>query len=352
MKNRRLVSLVALVAALIVALGFALSGCGGGEKKASDAAKPAAKKKAAPPVWPLTGVSDPARGAEKRCAVTVKIDNTTESLPKYGVEQADVVYEEVTEGGITRLAAIFHSQAPARVGSVRSVRKTDQSLVAPIGGVFAYSGGAPYAIESINTAPVVQLDENRAGDLMYRDDREAPYDLNAKVDQMYTRCADQKTPKALFAYRGKDDKAVGEPVTKMRVGFASPFAVTWTWDPQSGTWTRYLYDSAETESGAPLAPKNVVVMTVNYVGGDPRYYNIGAEAELVGEGDVQVYTDGKVIKGRWKRPDNSNPAQLFDTAGKEIKLTPGQTWVELPEPTHPIEITSPPTTAAPTTVPS
>ena len=79
------------------------------------------------------------------------------------------MYEEVVEGGITRLAAIFNSHAPDRVGPVRSVRKTDQSIVWPIGGIFAYSGGAPYAIDSINTAPVVQLDETRAGPLMFRD---------------------------------------------------------------------------------------------------------------------------------------------------------------------------------------
>ena len=78
-------------------------------------------------------------------------------------------------GGITRLAAIFNSQTPDRVGPVRSVRKTDQSLVWPIGGIFAYSGGAPYAIASINTAPVVRLDETRAGPLMFRDhSRNAP----------------------------------------------------------------------------------------------------------------------------------------------------------------------------------
>ena len=76
-----------------------------------------------------------------------------------------MVYEEVVEGGYTRLAAIFNSHDPDRVGPVRSVRKTDQSIVWPIGGIFAYSGGAQYAIDSINTAPVTQLDETRAGDI-------------------------------------------------------------------------------------------------------------------------------------------------------------------------------------------
>ncbi len=85
-----------------------------------------------------------------------------EGHPKYGVDQADVVYEEVVEGGITRLAAIFNSQAPDRVGPVRSVRKTDQSLVWPIGGVFAYSGGAPVRD---------RVDQHRAGRAARRDPR-------------------------------------------------------------------------------------------------------------------------------------------------------------------------------------
>ena len=72
--------------------------------------------KPAPPIAPLTGVADPGGASLKRCAVTVKIDNTLAGHPKYGVEPADVVYEEVVEGGITRLAAIFNSHAPDRVG--------------------------------------------------------------------------------------------------------------------------------------------------------------------------------------------------------------------------------------------
>ena len=155
--------------AIVLALAgvVALAACGGGGKHNAGSTTTTTAK--APAVAPLTGLPD-TTGARGRCAITVKIDNTPWSQPKYGVEQADVVYEEVVEANYTRLAAIFNSHTPDRVGSVRSVRKTDQSLVWPIGGVFVYSGGAPYAVESINTAPVVQLDETRAGSLMFRDD--------------------------------------------------------------------------------------------------------------------------------------------------------------------------------------
>ncbi|HYL52607.1 MAG TPA: DUF3048 domain-containing protein [Acidimicrobiia bacterium] len=340
MRRDRLFLAVALVVA-VAALAFV--SCGGGGGKAKKSTPTTLKKAAAPLIWPLTGVADPLDQAKTRCAVTVKIDNTSNSLPKYGVEQADVVYEEVVEGGLTRLAAIFHSQAPTKVGSVRSVRKTDQSLVTPIGGVFAYSGGAPYAIDSINTAPVVRLDENHAGPAMFRDHtRNAPFNLYAHVDQMYARCGEPKPPPPLFAYRSAKSPVAGGAVSSVRVGFLAGLAVDWTWDAASGTWQRAVFSRHETESGIPLAPKNVVVMTVSYVGGDPRDGNIGAEATLLGSGKLQVFTAGKVITGTWTRPDRAKPAKLLDATGAEIKLAPGQTWVELPDASYPVTVTAPP----------
>ena len=100
----------------------------------------------------------------------MKIENIAASRPQTGVDHTDVVYEEVVECDITRLAGVFQSQMPAVVGPIRSVRKTDTILTQPLQGIFAYSGGAPYAIESIETAPVVRLDETTAGEAMFRMD--------------------------------------------------------------------------------------------------------------------------------------------------------------------------------------
>jgi hypothetical protein len=323
-----------MVVALVAAV--ALAACGGGKHKAKSPANVQQARKAAP-VAPLTGLAD-TTGARQRCAITVKIDNTEAGHPKYGVEQADVVYEEVVEGGYTRLAAIFNSHTPDRVGPVRSVRKTDQSLVWPLGGVFVYSGGAPYAIASINTAPVVQLDETRAGPLMFRDDsRQAPVNLYAHVNLVYGKCGPHIPPPSLFTYRPPHTPVGGVAATSVQVGFQGnpSFAVTWTWDPATGTWKRAIFGSPEiTASGVQLAPKNVVVMFVPYVGGDPRDGNIGAEAQLIGQGRALVFTGGHEITGTWSRPDKNRPAQLLNAAGHAIALTPGQTWVELPDTTY------------------
>jgi Protein of unknown function (DUF3048) N-terminal domain/Protein of unknown function (DUF3048) C-terminal domain len=323
-----------LVVAVAVVATCGLAACGGGKKaNGTKGGSTTTAKPKSPPIAPLTGLPDPGAASSKRCAITVKIDNTQAGHPKYGVEQADVVYEEVVEGGYTRLAAIFNSQTPDRVGPVRSVRKTDQSLVWPIRGIFAYSGGAPYAIASINTAPVVQLDETRAGSLMFRDhSRAAPWNLYARVAFMYSKCGPKVPPPPLFTYRARGAAVGGVPATSVHVGFLAGFDVTWTWDAPSGTWKRSIFGSPEiTAAGTQFAPKNVVVMFVSYVGGDPNAGGEGAEAQIVGHGNALVFTAGKEIKGTWSRPTKDAPAQLFDAAGRVIRLTPGQTWVELPD---------------------
>jgi Protein of unknown function (DUF3048) N-terminal domain/Protein of unknown function (DUF3048) C-terminal domain len=333
---------------LLVGLVVLVAACGGGHKHVAPTTVTQTTVKVRTvvarrtlPVAPLTGLADPLAMGEHRCAVTVKIDNTPYAHPHYGLEQADVIYEEVVEGGITRLAAIFNSQAPDRVGPVRSVRRTDQSLVWPLRGIFAYSGGAPYAIQSIDTAPVTQLDETRAGSTMFRDytrrpPYDAPHNLYAHVDQMYKRCTDPAPP-PLFTYRAAHSRVAGAPVTSIRVGFDQGYAVTWIWDPPTGTWKRSIFGTPEiAASGIQLSTTNVVVMFAQYAGGVGVE---GAEATLIGYGTASVFTAGKVIKGTWIRPDKTKPAQLLDVAHHPIRLTPGPTWVELPDVSYTVTTT-------------
>ena len=127
------------------------------------------------------------------------------SGPRSGLEQADVVYEEVTEGGITRFAAIFQSQVPAEVGPIRSVRSIDPDLVTPIGGIFAYSGGAQPNVEKIQQAPVNSVDESQAGDAMFRVDSQGraaqPF---GRGQALFDKGGQPVPPPALFEYRDEE----------------------------------------------------------------------------------------------------------------------------------------------------
>ncbi len=288
-------------------------------------------------VAPLTGSPYPARLLKNRSALTIKIDNTPEAMPQYGIEDADVVYEEVVEGGITRLAAIFNSRLPTVVGPVRSVRRTDREIVFPIGGIFACSGGAEYALKSIATAPVKFYDEANSGSTMFRNpSRFAPHNLFANAALLMAKDGLPRPPKALFTY-SSSETAPGPKVKSFVVGFEAGYAVSYAWYGKTRSWNRSIFGAPDvTANGVLIAPKNVIVMFVNYVGGVGV---IDSYAQLVGSGPVDVFTDGTLQRGTWSRPNLSHRDVYKDAAGKVITLTPGQTWVELLSSTEQVTIT-------------
>ena len=282
------------------------------------------------PIAPLTGLPDPTGAGLKRSALTVKIENTPEALPQWGVEDADAVYEEIVNGGITRLAAIFNSRAPIKVGPVRSVRPTDTQVVWPIGGIFAYSGGAPYAIASIATVPGLKLvDESSAGTAMFRDlSLLSPHNLFGVAPALFAFGGTPTPPKPLFTYRPAAQKATGRKINTFIVHFPSIYSVTWTWDTTTSSWDRTLFGKPDvTGTGVLESPKNVIVMYVDYVNGVGAFTSY---ANLQGTGTADVFTHGREVTGTWSRGSSKADPLTYQTAsGQVIGMTPGQTWVEL-----------------------
>jgi hypothetical protein len=303
------------------------------------AVPPTTGKKPSPSVAPLTGLPYPKHLLKNRSALTIKIDNTPEAHPQFGISEADVVYEEIVEGGITRLAAIFYSHLPSIVGPVRSVRRTDREIVFPIGGIFAFSGGAEYAVKSIETAPVKLYDQFNAGDTMYRDPtRPPPHNLLANAILLMKKDGLPRPPPPLFTYLSAGKTFQGPPVKAFTVGFESGYAATYAWDSATRSWDRSIFGAPDvTAEGVRVSPKNVIVMTVNYVGGVGV---IDSFAELLGTGPVEVFSQGRVERGTWSRANLRHPAIYKNAQGKIINLTPGQTWVELMSTGESVAVTS------------
>jgi Protein of unknown function (DUF3048) N-terminal domain/Protein of unknown function (DUF3048) C-terminal domain len=321
--------------AFLAACALALAACGGGGGASASTKKAgAATTTTTPPiVAPLTGVLDPTGVSQTRPALTVKIDNTKNGLPQFGVDQADVVYEEIVESGITRLALMFQSHAPDKIGPIRSVRNTDQAIVFPVGGIFVYSGGAPVSVRSISEAPVNRVDERSAGDAMFRDrSRRAPFNLYGIAAKLYAKGGKPVPPPPIFKYRTAGAAVAGTPATTFDVGFMQGYDVDWTWDAATGSYKRALFQQpAITGTGVQIAPQNVIVQFVDYVGGSGRggAGAEGSEAEMVGTGPAWVFTGGQLVKGTWQRAKKEAPTRFVDASGADIRLAPGQTFVEL-----------------------
>jgi hypothetical protein len=284
-------------------------------------------------VAPLTGVSVAADSpALHRPAIFVKIENAPAARPQSGLDKADVVYEAVAEGGITRFAAIFQSQDPGRVGPVRSVRPQDADLAAPLHGLAAFSGGLSAFVAPLNEV-AQNLSADRIGEgppYLRISDRRAPHNLYLDVAGLWPKAdADHKDPPPpLFSYGSLPAGAT--PATSVTVRMSAPVAVTWSWD--GAAWRRSQDGQPFTVTGSGrIGPPNVLVQFVSlartqYV--DPAGTPVPA-ADLVGSGSAVLFRDGREITGTWSKPDRATPTAFTAADGAPMLLSPGQTWVQL-----------------------
>lgn len=338
--------IIAITAVVLIA---ALAACGGGGGHT-------AKKRVAPTtvpkptVAPLTGLADPNGESLRRPALSIKIENTPEARPQTGLESADVVYEEVTEGEITRFVTVFNSAIPDVIGPIRSVRAMDPDIVTPLGGIFAYSGGIPETVALMRQAPGVNsLDETQAGSAMFRDkSKRAPHNLYGHGQDLLAKGGQPVPVRPLFSYVDAGGTFNGDPVARVDIGFKQGYAVTYTFDAASRTWKRsYGLAPHTAASGQQIAPTNVIVQFVGCCVPSPE----GGAYQTVGQGQAWVFSDGKVVRGQWTRADRSQPTQFVDASGARIKLQPGRTWVEFvpASPDYPVNVTAPLPTPSPST---
>lgn len=294
------------------------------------------------PRAPLTGlrVDDP--GLLARPALVAKLDNLDTpgetALPQAGLSRADVVFEEIVEGNITRLVTVFHSKAPNRIGPIRSARTTDVHLIPQLGPVlFAWSGGNDGVVAEVRRSPfLIDLGHDAASSSYSRErGRRAPHNLFVEADELWGRITEPMAPpKQLFQYRAEGEKPSPEATPARGVGIVwgggvATSPVDWQWDPQTKLYLRNQNGRPHLDAdGSAVAASNVVVLITEY--GRSAADTRSPEANTVGEGELFVYTDGHVVWGRWSRPAEDQPATLTDTAGNPILLTPGSTWVEMP----------------------
>ncbi|MEY2422580.1 MAG: hypothetical protein QOI95_2647 [Acidimicrobiaceae bacterium] len=333
---------------VLVALGL-LAGCGGGSKKAASTTTTTSlvtTTTAPPPVYPLTGLpaTDPA--TLTRPALVVKIDNadgagSNSARPQIGLNQADVVYEEMVEGSVTRLAAVFQSGDSAPVGPIRSFRTTDVAVFTPLHNpLFAWSGANDDFRAILHDSALIDVGYDARSEVYVRKGPHvAPHNLYSSTPELYSFAPpDAVPPPALFEYRSASEalSPSAAPVGSVHIEFgggAGSAPVDWYWNGIKGAFDRDQKGSPHLdESDVQVAPQNVIIEFVDYVNTgyvDPSGAPV-PEAQLVGSGECWVLTNGTLTKGTWTKPSIEAVTTYTDAAGAPIKLTPGRTWVELP----------------------
>ncbi|MFD6177773.1 MULTISPECIES: DUF3048 domain-containing protein [unclassified Isoptericola] len=341
-------------AAALVALALvATAACSGGEPaapptvtaspevavpKATPPAPVKPKPKPKPAVWPLTGKRTGTKTVPARPAVAVKVENSTAARPQRGLQAADVVWEQVVEGGISRYVAVYNSSWPGVVGPVRSVRPMDPAIVAPMHGILAYSGGQPPFIRAVGKAGVQSVTMDSGDPGFWRSgDRYAPHNVYGSVKTFAKQAnkSRRKPPPPQFAHAAKVGQ--GSAATNDRRGHVadvrlSPVQRTvWRWKAKTKTYARYDGSTPSISSGNQLRARNVLILSVamkNTKYRDPSGAPV-PETQMVGKGKGVLLTRGKALNVTWKKKGTRSRIALTTPAGKTAKLDPGNLWIEL-----------------------
>jgi hypothetical protein len=330
------------VAATAVALAL-LAGCGSGKKATPQAlpsdAKPSPTATLSTPTpTPKAGLVSPFTGLpvdRLRPVIAVKIDNAVLARPQRGLDDADIVYEEVVEGRTTRFVAIFSSREAKDIGPVRSVRESDLPLLAMFGKVaFAFSGGNKGVFATVRKANVY--------DASFNSNRGAYEIAGRRVDAYNYVTSSQRllavAPKAQVAkdigFRfgplpaGGKGTSLGNAVDLVWSRFAR---TGWKWDAKRKTYLRYMDGRpAMLKNGTQQQAQTVVLQYVQVK--SSRYSDVhGAVSPYTvttGKGNVVVLRDGRAIAGTWSR-SGTGATRFVGKDGKDIPLHVGPVWVML-----------------------
>jgi len=312
--------------ALLCALVILVAACGN-----QTSAKP--KASATPPApTPTPGRPGP---------VFVQVENDSASRPHSGLQKADVVFEYLTEGGITRFTAVYQNPSgPEKIGPVRSARLVALRLVKSYQGVLMYSGASDHVLGLIFDAKLPNFDDRSDGGRYFGRDpgRQAPHNLYTTGDQASAAVA-KAGARVTYDLPARGEPAQqGDPVQKISFNqtFAHPVSFAYSAADKNYTYTTDTGPEVDAANANQLLKiSSVVLVQVAHHGAgyteDVRGEE-GIDFDLQGQGAADIYTRGMHFAGAWDLSQPGQPLHLVGADGKDFTLPEGLTWVNLVDP--------------------
>jgi hypothetical protein len=305
---------------------------------------------------------------EKHAPLGVMIENHLEARPQSGLSSADIVYEAVAEGGITRFLAIFYCQDAEFIGPVRSARTYFVDMVSEYGPspLYAHVGGAntpgpanalgqisDYGWAGVNDLnqfsigfPVYVRDYDRLGRTVATEhtvysSTTKLWDYASKSRKLTSKNTEgEEWNTDYISYKFKADAASSARPKSQSVGFNfwngyGDYAVSYTYDPVSNTYKRTNGGTAHKDlnTKAQLSPKNVVVLYMKESRANDGYEgNLHMIYGTKGTGNATVFRDGEEIDATWSKKNRTSHLFIKDKRGQDIEFNKGQIWFEIVAP--------------------
>ena len=289
-----------------------------------------------PTVCALTGEEPSDEALAERPAVAVKIENNPSAYPLSGLDKAEVVYEELVEGGFTRFMALYHCTDTRTAGPVRSARAVDPEIMGAVTRILGAAGGNSFVRDELTEADIVLIDENAAGTAMRREERpgisleHTLYADTNKLRKLGVKEFEEAPPEKIFEFG--DLPSGGKPASSVTVNFTEG-GRTVEWRFENGRYARFD-EGAELplESGRVLADNVIIeIHTISFAKG---VVDVAGTSSVViddptGTGKALLFRDGKVFIGTWERDSVDVPMTFTTKSGDSMMLAKGKTWIEL-----------------------
>jgi hypothetical protein len=322
----------------LVAAGLTLTACGGGSSPSASPSDSTAVDSSAPTpapqptTWPLTGLPAPDNASVTNHPVYIaKIDNTGASDPQYGIGEADLVTQELVEGGITRLAVFFYSQLPDKAGPIRSMRLTDIGVAKPLNAQLVTSGAAPVTLAGLKQAHVTYIDMNNPNVRRVSDGtHDTLHSVQADISKLGASAGQKKAarPQDFFDFgTDADYQGTGKATTvNTKIGNAPGSDDEWKY-----TGGKYVLQDGYMDSTSVYKPDTIitcVVQTTIAPYKDPAGNPVPV-SHFEGKGAATIFHDGKVEKGTWTKDGVDGTVHFKAKDGTELKVPAGHTWLAL-----------------------
>jgi hypothetical protein len=299
-----------LTSLLTLATFFAAAACGGGKA-------------------PSTGAAPPQPWAP----ALVQVENAPGTEPHAGLQQANIVFEYLTEGGITRFTAVYFSPSGGqKIEPVRSARLITVRLVRAFQGVLFFSGASSHVAGVLNGDHIPYYTENATQYFARDGSRPAPHNLYTTLAQLAQGVQAKGLHRAYPLWPTGPAPAGGTPVHSLSFDQTPAHHVSVTYG--GGAYT-YAGETDANAGGAPLQIANVVLLQVAHHGAGYTEDVLGAEGidfDLQGTGPATVYRGGQRYTATWDLSNPDQPLRLLGAGGKQFPLAPGLTWIFVVDP--------------------